>query len=726
MNMFTLLHKRTLLLTTAALSTAIASICLPGCKNSGSGTHIDERDGKKYETAAIGGQKSGYGRLIDKRDGQKYLTTAIGGQIWMAENLDYATSNGGSWCFNDSADNCNKYGRLYDWETALTICPAGWHLPSVEEWDNLMLAVGGERTTGYNGKIMWYGADKKLKAKIGWNDYFDRYTRSKDKIGNGTDNYGFAALPGGERNPDEYRSDNYCRFHGAGNYSLWWTATEHQQGYAYARQIQHYNDYVDGGVFNMDAGFSVRCILDDSGGKPSDLVRLTEEKEKRQKEARRRIEENSTYFIDSRDKRKYRAVKIGTRRWMAENLNYKPLSGNSWCYNNDPSYCDKYGRLYDWETARTVCPSGWHLPFGRTWNNMVITAGGDQLGIDKLKAISGWNRHFNGTDDYGFSALPGGSFAYDNFDDAGWRSYWWTASEKEDAEAYRMEVWGGIDNHKKSSGLSVRCVEHENPYTVKISSIGEGVKGGGTFERGDTIFLTAGTAIGLQFKNWTSKGGNVSFADANSPITTFTMPASNVTVTANFDKIVVQLGTFTDERDGKTYRTTTIGGNTWMAENLNYQTDNSWCYDNKNSNCDKYGRLYNWETARTACPSGWHLPSREEWGDLAKIAGGADSYGERGAAGKKLKAKKGWNDGGNGTDDYGFSALPGGGYYYGGFQYIGDRGEWRTVSTSGASVSYVRVMGNNHDYIREDDVNDNNMVSVRCVLGDDNDDDDDD
>ena len=85
-------------------------------------------------------------------------------------------------------------------------------------------------------------------------------------------------------------------------------------------------------------------------------------------------------------------------------------------------------------------------------------------------------------------------------------------------------------------------------------------------------------------------------------------------------------GTFTDSRNGKKYRTVVIGGKRRMAENLNYPTQNignSWCYDENNSNCNKYGMLYDWNGARTSCPSGWHLPSREEWNDLVSKAGGS-------------------------------------------------------------------------------------------------------
>ena len=114
----------------------------------------------------------------------------------------------------------------------------------------------------------------------------------------------------------------------------------------------------------------------------------------------------------------------------------------------------------------------------------------------------------------------------------------------------------------------------------------------------------------------------------------------------------IDYGTLTDERDGKTYKTVTIGKQTWMAENLNYKTRYSFCYNNKAEYCDKYGRLYTWDFAMEACPAGWGLPSLEEFQVLVATIGGLST------AGKVLKSTEGWKDGGNGTDDYGFSALP--------------------------------------------------------------------
>ena len=127
------------------------------------------------------------------------------------------------------------------------------------------------------------------------------------------------------------------------------------------------------------------------------------------------------------------------------------------------------------------------------------------------------------------------------------------------------------------------------------------------------------------------------------------------------------IGSITDSRDGQSYKTVTIGTQTWMAQNLNYETANSYCYSDTPSNCTKYGRLYTWAAAKTACPTGWHLPTHAEWRTLFTAVGGSST------AGTKLKSTSGWISSGNGSDDYSFSALPAGfrngseSYYYEGY-----------------------------------------------------------
>jgi uncharacterized protein (TIGR02145 family) len=169
----------------------------------------------------------------------------------------------------------------------------------------------------------------------------------------------------------------------------------------------------------------------------------------------------------------------------------------------------------------------------------------------------------------------------------------------------------------------------------------------------------------------------------------------------------VAKGTFTDGRDGRVYKTVVIGDKTWMAENLNYQTgstDKSRCYDNDNSNCKKYGRLYEGSVAQSICPSGYRLPSRMEWNDLVRAAGKSGV-----PAGTALKSRNDWNDG---TDAFGFSALPGGSFY-GGYRNTavgnkpskfddgGKNGFWWTSTKDNDHGGYYRKISSDDDVVYE-------------------------
>ena len=167
---------------------------------------------------------------------------------------------------------------------------------------------------------------------------------------------------------------------------------------------------------------------------------------------------------------------------------------------------------------------------------------------------------------------------------------------------------------------------------------------------------------------------------------------------------------FTDPRDGKFYKTIKINGQVWMAENLNYAAEGSKCYNNEEANSAKYGRLYDWETAKKACPAGWHLPSDNEWETLVNYVGGKD------IAGKKLKSKIGWDNYGNGIDEYGFSALPGGyGYSDGNFHYAGYYGRWWSSTESGAYFAWYRGMSYHYEYVNRGNLDKADLFSVRCV-----------
>lgn len=141
-------------------------------------------------------------------------------------------------------------------------------------------------------------------------------------------------------------------------------------------------------------------------------------------------------------------------------------------------------------------------------------------------------------------------------------------------------------------------------------------------------------------------------------------------------------GFMTDSRDGKTYKTVTIGTQTWMAENLNLNVSGALCYDDDESNCQELGRLYKWSTAQSVCPSGWHLPSSDEFEVLLKFVGDSlelETYNGgclTASVCKSLRSATGWVRG-NGTDIFGFSGYPAGYAYHS--QYTGYHYAYKTV-----------------------------------------------
>ena len=215
-----------------------------------------------------------YGEIIDDRDGQVYKTVEIGSQTWMAENLnyDYNYRTARSYCY---ADSCSKYGRLYTWSATVDsaavfstagkgcgchasssprgivrgVCPVGWHVPSVSEFQTLISSVGGYSVAGAN-----------LKSTSGWKS-------NSQYVGNGSDSYGFSALPAGARN--DAITYHVYRFYDVGNYAFFWTTSKGscvadrlRLGWAddSSNLTNTLSNDVDRG--DMDSARSVRCLKD--------------------------------------------------------------------------------------------------------------------------------------------------------------------------------------------------------------------------------------------------------------------------------------------------------------------------------------------------------------------------------------------------------------------------------------------------------------------------------
>jgi uncharacterized protein (TIGR02145 family) len=170
--------------------------------------------------------------FTDSRDGIRYKSVAIGSQIWMAENLNYAGSDGNAGkCYGNDASNCAKYGRMY--VVSEVACPAGWHLPSNDEWNALLNFVSANAGT-------------KLKsASPDWD---------------GTDDYGFAALPGGYCG-NKCPSDN-SPFTGIGTSSYWWTASVSSPSpLSITRNMSASNDVGEFQSYS-NSRFYARCVQD--------------------------------------------------------------------------------------------------------------------------------------------------------------------------------------------------------------------------------------------------------------------------------------------------------------------------------------------------------------------------------------------------------------------------------------------------------------------------------
>lgn len=176
-------------------------------------------------------------------------------------------------------------------------------------------------------------------------------------------------------------------------------------------------------------------------------------------------------FTDSRDERSYKWIKIGDQTWMAENLSYKPESEGWFIYDNKEENYNQYGCLYTWETAKNVCPAGWHLP---DQNNLreLFTYIGRNAG-SKLKAKHGWLLNGNGNDQYGFAALPAGKHSQDKFTDIEYLGFWWTATKQalpshiKREEAIMLYLSCSLDSayavpQTTHVALSVRCLKENS------------------------------------------------------------------------------------------------------------------------------------------------------------------------------------------------------------------------------------------------------------------------
>jgi uncharacterized protein (TIGR02145 family) len=200
--------------------------------------------------------------FTDSRDGQSYGVVKIGEQTWMAENLNYATE--GSMCPDGDSRNCKRLGRLYTWAEAKTVCPEGWRLPTSADFEALAVAVSGDVAlplAGNSGAVpnasgaISNEVGAKLKSRDGW-----------FKKGNGSDEFGFNALPAGYRGAVLKMDDGTVtggKFDGIGGYAYFWSATEdseNPESNAFYLFLSFSSDAASLNAFAKEDYRSVRCV----------------------------------------------------------------------------------------------------------------------------------------------------------------------------------------------------------------------------------------------------------------------------------------------------------------------------------------------------------------------------------------------------------------------------------------------------------------------------------
>lgn len=373
-------------------------------------------------------------------------------------------------------------------------------------------------------------------------------------------------------------------------------------------------------------------------------------------------------FVDPRDGQVYRTILLGNQLWFGQNLNYE--APDSWCYNDYPPNCDKYGRLYTHASAHKSCPEGWHLPNRDEFYDALYyvlikldawNKDGHLISPDYASTY-GWKDGIPSGDYYGVAFLPGGYRThYGSYDLIGKHAYFVVSGASiGDAALYASYDYSGVWEDKRVSfggssrpeARSVRCVYDQKVYNPNDVHAGPRV-----------------------VEKWSDP--------------------------PELKPYEGPWGEYEDPRDGHVYKTVDIDGQLWMAQNINYATENSFCYEGDELNCDSLGRLYGLSAIDSVCPAGWKIPSKADWKTLlysaAKVSGGEVKLGY------VLKSITAWEKH-EGIDALGFNMLPTGEKYRmqngnDGYVGLGMRSIMFAVEPTG-EASAVVVGSNNF----EDDV----------------------
>ena len=412
---------------------------------------------------------------------------------------------------------------------------------------------------------------------------------------------------------------------------------------------------------------------------------------------------------DCRDGKIYRTTQIGTQVWMAENLNYETetsvIPSATWdeysrfdldkmtkeervIWYKANGY-DKYGLEYEWDDAKSACPAGWHLPNDEDWLILLSYVGGSSMAGGALRSIEGWADGVPAFDCCGFSAryLRGSLMYY----------YSTTTKYRRLKLSYNSQSALLYEDETNDNETAyVRCLMNDasSSSSSKNNTSSSSSSVSSSSSKNNTGLSSSSTSSSSSKNNIDSSSSSVSSSSSknNTVVSSSSVSSSSSKNNASSSSSSVdhckgvsynKSTQICDSRDGQVYRTTTIDipskgySEVWMAENLNIETENSWCGGGgtEEGDCSVYGRVYTWAASvgksedvcgyihecdlgtgdiRGVCPEGWHLPSSAEWDDLFTAIGGSS------VAGKMLKSETGWEtySGIDNNDAYSFSALP--------------------------------------------------------------------
>ncbi|MBR4006578.1 FISUMP domain-containing protein [Fibrobacter sp.] len=561
-------------------------------------------DGVKWKLFD-GDENAQYYKLMDNRDGRIYRYVRIDIQYWMAENLNYG----------DTA---------YSWNEAKTACPAGWHLPSKEEWDYLFRSIG---------------------------------STSQSEL----DKRGFAARPAGLLGVSYWTSSYDKDSQGRYPYDIFFSNT----GTGLSK------------LHDSTSRFPVRCVQD-----YETLSACDEENLHRVARYNNMVyyvcEEDGWHMMnyDEYNEFKWTGAEEGKTLWDGSDPRICYVFDNGAWYERDSSNC-KLG-LGGCTVARQgelskSSKSVWYTCDNGTW-----VATSDSV-VDQVML---------GTDyDEGTVVECPSNGRYCVFQDGHWRegtkmdSILYslggspcmvegdTSKVKYEGEYYvcRYVSWRAVHMQWETAPLI-----YNDTYEDRDECSATGLYGDGSFHnKHDNATGRIYVCEDGGFRLPTEREMRLNLG-CTSYIYGKRITVNNTHFVCGeegwkIDSTAWGYGSFTDTRDGRVYKTIDIWGQTWMAENLDYRDSvakpelegNRWCYGNEAEQCDAYGSFYSCELSSQVCPAGWHLPSISDWFELYNfivLMGGDPQSG--------LRAKDGWLDYSdnvnNGTDVLGFTALPGG------------------------------------------------------------------